>query len=163
MKLMKKLAYTLTLTSTLFCSVAAAKQPELQVFGQVEQTQIEGSAESFSSRIDTGATTSSINAQNIEAFKRDGKEYVTFVFPQNNGDTMKIKKEVVRWASIRQAHSSISVQRPVVELEVEINGETILAEVSLKDRSHMTYPVLIGRNILAGRAMVDVSINTPVI
>jgi len=161
MRLIRKLAYTLTLTGSLFGSIAVAQQPELQTFGQVEPTQLEGSAEIFSARIDTGATTSSINAQQIQAFKKDGKDYVTFLFPQNNGDTMKMKKEVVRWASIRQANTSITTLRPVVELEVEINGETIVAEFSLKDRSHMTYPVLIGRNILAGRAIVDVSENVP--
>lgn len=161
MNLSKKCVYSLGLSLSLICSAAIAGKPELSVFGQVEQTKVEGVSEAFSSRIDTGATTSSINAVNIEVHKVEGKDYVTFDVPQANGEAITMKKEVVRWASIRQAHSEQTTQRPVIQLEVEIQDQAITAEFSLKDRNHMTYPVLIGRNILSGRAVVDVAVNSP--
>ncbi len=47
--------------------------------------------------------------------------------------------------------------RPVVTVKIEIGGEKFEVEANLNDRSHMRYPVLIGRNLLYGNFVVDVS------
>jgi hypothetical protein len=48
-------------------------------------------------------------------------------------------------------------QRPVVKLRVEIDGREYEAEANLNDRSHMKYPVIIGRNIINDNFIIDVS------
>jgi len=48
-------------------------------------------------------------------------------------------------------------QRPVVRLKVEIKGREYEAEANLNDRSHMKYPVIIGRNIIQDNFIIDVS------
>ncbi len=158
---MKKYIAIIAISSAFLSSALSAQTSELQVFGQIEQTQIEDVSTQLPSRIDSGATTSSVHAINIKTHFESEKEMVTFDFPLPNGEIVKMKKKVVRIAKIRQASSNSIKTRPVVNLNVVIQGEPIFAEFTLKDRSHMTYPVLIGRNILENRAIVDVSINQP--
>ncbi len=57
-----------------------------------------------------------------------------------------------------------TVYRPVVELDVKVNGKLIHgAMFNLNDRSHMDQPVLIGQNVLqSGKFYVDPSIKETV-
>ena len=48
-------------------------------------------------------------------------------------------------------------RRPVVRLTVRIGDMTEKAEFTLKDRSDMTFPVLLGREFLKDIAVVDVA------
>lgn len=48
-------------------------------------------------------------------------------------------------------------KRPVVKVTIKIRGKKFEVEANLNDRSHMKYPVLIGRNLLYGNFVVDVS------
>lgn len=48
-------------------------------------------------------------------------------------------------------------QRPVVRVRIEIDGKEYEAEANLNDRSHMKYPVIIGRNVIHGNFIIDVS------
>ncbi len=47
--------------------------------------------------------------------------------------------------------------RPVVKGWVNIKGKKIHTDFTLIDRSHMSHPVLIGRNVLKKGFLVDVS------
>ncbi|MFQ5647937.1 MAG: RimK/LysX family protein [Candidatus Aenigmatarchaeota archaeon] len=62
---------------------------------------------------------------------------------------------VIRTIRIKAASLKGRTQRPVVEAIIEIKGQKFEVEVNLQDRSHMTFPVIIGRNILAGNFLVD--------
>jgi hypothetical protein len=44
--------------------------------------------------------------------------------------------------------SNASMKRPIVRGEIEVEGKKIITSFSISDRSHMNYPVLIGRNAL---------------
>lgn len=48
-------------------------------------------------------------------------------------------------------------QRPVVKVRIKIGGKEYEAEANLNDRSHMKYPVIIGRNIIEGNFIIDIS------
>lgn len=48
-------------------------------------------------------------------------------------------------------------KRPVVKATIEINEEKFTVEANIKDRSHMKFPVLIGRNLIYDNFVVDVS------
>jgi hypothetical protein len=45
--------------------------------------------------------------------------------------------------------------RPVVRVDVIICGRTLRAKFTLADRNHMTYPVLIGQNVLKKGFLID--------
>lgn len=127
------------------------------VFGQLEYTTINPSGWRMKSRIDSGATTTSIDARDIKPFERDGQSWVRFnLFDRNNGKTFEIEKPVSRIVEIKR-HGTEKQKRYVVELELTIGSVSDRVEVSLTDRSDFTYPVLIGRNFMMDRAIIDVS------
>jgi hypothetical protein len=57
----------------------------------------------------------------------------------------------VKSGSLKQGKS-----RPVVDLVVGVGGQRHTVTASVEDRSHMDYPILLGRDIL-GNYQVDVS------
>lgn len=63
----------------------------------------------------------------------------------------------VKNPSIRQ-----KVSRPVVKAKIQIGGREFDTEVNLQDRSHMNFPMIVGRNILSGSFLVDPSKNEKV-
>jgi len=129
-----------------------------QVIGAVEQVYISPPGILLTARIDTGATTSSLDARNIEPFERDGKRWVRFeIMDQENEEPILLECRVVRKVKIIQAITEEKERRYVVELLVALGNVTRTAEFTLSDRGHVEYPVLIGRNILMDSMTVDVS------
>ena len=66
---------------------------------------------------------------------------------------------VVKTSKVKNPSLKGHTKRPVVMAEIEVMGRKFKAEVNLQDRSHMSFPVLIGRNILAGNFLVDAEKN----
>ncbi len=133
------------------------KIDNLILFGRAEYVYLADIKKRLSARIDTGATTSSINATDIQRFERDGKKWVRFVIPYPDGKTSEtIEKPLKRDALIKR-HGAESIRRPIIMLRVRIGPISTVCEFSLTDRSKFEFPVLIGRNVLAGKAAVDVS------
>lgn len=132
-------------------------QYPLGIIGETEQVYVENVPVLLSARIDTGATTSSIGAKNIQLFERDRKEWITFELQiPNYHETIKLSKPIIRKVSIKR--SGASEVRYVVPLTIKMGNLVITEEFSLGDRQKFKHPVLIGRNILYQRAMVDVSL-----
>ena len=49
-------------------------------------------------------------------------------------------------------------ERYKIQLLIELSGRRIRASFTLANRSRQVYPVLVGRNVLSGKFIVDVSI-----
>ena len=47
----------------------------------------------------------------------------------------------------------------MVEMDVKMGGKTFKANFTIAEREKFEYQTLVGRNILAGRAIVDVSLS----
>ena len=60
---------------------------------------------------------------------------------------------VVRSKMVKSAHGN--KLRPVIITEIRFAGKKIKEEFTLADRAHMKYHVLIGRNILDNRYLID--------
>jgi hypothetical protein len=58
---------------------------DVVVLGAVETVSLSGIEQNFDARVDTGATTSSIDAQNIKEFERNGKKWVKMTKAINCG------------------------------------------------------------------------------
>ena len=128
------------------------------VIGSEELVLLSNLQEKYKARIDTGATTSSLNATDIVEFERDGIKWVRFNFSQAiNNEAQIIEAKVARTILIRQANSSEPTRRPIIELPVQLGDIKMLTEFTLADRSHMTFPVLLGRTFLKDIVMVDVA------
>ncbi|MFC5051395.1 RimK/LysX family protein [Rubritalea spongiae] len=132
-------------------------QSDLRVLGEVEPIGVLDVDWYYSARIDTGATTSSIHAEKIEPFERDGVQWVRFeLVNEESGKKEKLERKIERKVRIKE-HDDDSERRYVVKLHVYYGGENELLEFTLTDRSGYKYPLLVGRNLLRGIAVVDVS------
>ncbi|MDX1588592.1 MAG: ATP-dependent zinc protease [Oleiphilaceae bacterium] len=133
--------------------------PDKGMVGELEYVLLQPPEGFYEARIDTGATTSSMDARNIETFERDGEDWVRFEVPPPLGGEEKIQLEepVVRFVRIIQSSAEENDRRPVVELQFQLGNTRRMAEFTLTDRSSMSQPLLIGRNILRDLLVVDVS------
>lgn len=108
-------------------------------------------------RIDSGAKTSALHALNIEAFKRDGDTWVSFDVHPLQFD----RKTVVRCEAPvfdkRKVKSSIgkSEVRYVIKTVFSIADDTWEVELTLTNRDSMGYRMLLGRQAMSGRMLVD--------
>lgn len=108
-------------------------------------------------KIDTGAFTSSLHAENIREEVRGGKKVLCFeaLMPGHKaytGQTLcfgKYREKKVK-NSFGQAET-----RFLVVTQIKIAGEAFSAEFTLSDRSSMKNSVLLGRKILQVRFLVD--------
>jgi hypothetical protein len=60
---------------------------------------------------------------------------------------------------IKQASTKSEVRRPVVRAMIKIKGETFEVKVNIQDREHMSFPIIIGRDVLAENFLVDAEKN----
>ena len=131
---------------------------ELTLLGYVEEVSIQPNKLTLKARVDTGAGISSLNAQDITAFERDGAPWVHFLVKdtKSNETLAELEYPVKRYATIKQL-SGKNQRRPVITIPLKLGKIEEQVEVTLSDRSGYLYPVLIGRNFLRDRAIVDVS------
>ncbi len=144
---------------------APTVMPQKLLIGRKESVTVLPQNMEYEARIDTGAAICSICAINIKRFERDGEKWVRFELPQpatwkEEDPVGRIKMELpmVRYIYIRQ-HGMESQKRPTVKLLVRLGSIEDYAEFSLVDRTGHDFPMLIGRNLLEGYAIVDVSQN----
>ena len=127
------------------------------IFGAQEYIYVKEVNATFSARIDTGATVSSISAQNISEFERKGKKWIRFDVVTNDR-TVTCEAPFVRVAQVRQTQSGDNlVDRIVVRLNVKFGDYSTSTEFNLIDRSKMQHALLIGRSLLTDICVVDVS------
>ncbi|AOW76344.1 ribosomal protein S6 modification protein [Colwellia sp. PAMC 20917] len=110
-------------------------------------------------RVDTGAKTSSLHVDNIKKLIVDGVHSVTFdLHPDmHNVDTMQ--KCTAPISDMRKVKSSngTTEQRYVIETPIVLGEEKWSIEITLTDRSDMSYLMLLGREALGKRFLVDPS------
>lgn len=144
------------LSSVSMINAADKKTSALAVIGEIETVTLVKEKFQLPGRIDTGAQTSSISAQKIEHYERDGKKWVRFQIQDVAAKKAVVfERPLTRIVEIKR-HGAAPSKRPVVKLTVAIGTIKCHCEFSLTDRSKYEFPVLIGRNFLSGRALVDV-------
>ncbi|GAL05364.1 ATP-dependent zinc protease [Photobacterium aphoticum] len=130
------------------------------ILGEEEWVWLDSVKSFFKARVDTGATTSSLSATDIQIFERDGKEWARFHLNHTNDEVPEdagiIEAPVVRWVKIRQASTEEPVRRPVIDVWVKLGQLHEKTQFTLADRTQMTYPVLLGREFFKDIALVDV-------
>ncbi len=108
-------------------------------------------------KVDTGARSSSLHACGIEAFEREGEPWVRFrVHPFQRSASPEIEVETplleVRRVTTSSGHSGL---RPVIRTELELLGDRWPIELTLARRDAMGFRMLLGREALRGRFVVD--------
>ena len=127
------------------------------ILGEEEWVYVPGLEESFKARVDTGATTSSISAIDIVPFERDGKDWVKFKIEHDGIKSQEVSLPVERWVKIKQSSAEGTQRRAVIVANIQIGDLKDKTEFTLADRTHLTYPLLLGRSFFRDVAVVDVS------
>ena len=110
-------------------------------------------------RIDSGAKTSSIQATNIKRVIRQGVPYVDFeVNPiqENRSVSVFCSAKIVDTRIIKSS-SGTTQKRFVIKTPLTIMGQTFEIELTLANRDSMDYRMLLGREAMNGRFLVDPS------
>lgn len=133
-----------------------------QVIGQVERISLpELGLFDLYARIDTGARSAAIWASS--AVEKDGKLEVVFLGPDHPSYTgEKVIFDTYEQKAVASSNGLVEIRYKVRTLFV-INNRKIRARLTLTDRSKQVYPVLVGRNVLYGKFVVDVTKGTPLI
>lgn len=109
-------------------------------------------------KIDTGARTSSLHATKLLVRRRQGIEYVYFTTSDAEGTPIRRKAPLVEERTIRNpGDGGREEDRYVIESRVRLGTRVWDAEFTLADRTNMQYQVLIGREAIRERFVVNVA------
>ena len=131
-----------------------SEQP-IQTVGWVEKTKISGVKSTVKAKLDTGATTTSINAEILEKpdVNSEAGGMIKFRFLDGEGNKEIFERSIVRWTEIKSREGR-DLRRPVVRMKLCVAGRWIEEEVNLADRDDFNYPILVGRNMLGKAKLV---------
>jgi hypothetical protein len=106
-------------------------------------------------KLDTGALSASLHAENIHVFDKNGVAHVRFDVPADAARRNVLACELPLHGLKRVKNTSgVAETRLVVETHVTLGDETWLAQVTLSDRTDMGVPMLLGRATIRGRFVV---------
>lgn len=133
-----------------------------QIIGSTDKIDLPGfELEDIPCKIDTGARTSTLHCSNVHLLVEDDVEYLCFKlydkkFGIHNRQEYRIKDFKVR--NVRSSNGILD-ERYVIKSTVVIYGKKIKTEFTLSFRETMKFPILLGKRLLKGRFLVDVSLN----
>ncbi|MEO0847424.1 MAG: RimK/LysX family protein [Cyanobacteria bacterium J06648_1] len=108
-------------------------------------------------KIDTGARSSAIHAFNIQELSHQGKQIIRFqVHPQQRDrqTTVTAEAELLEYREIRNS-GGIAQLRPVIKTNIEVGEHIWSIELSLTDRDVMGFRMLLGRQAVRNKFLVD--------
>jgi hypothetical protein len=113
--------------------------------------------EAIKAKIDTGARSSSLHAFDVEPFRKGRALWVRFaVHPlqRTMEGAVMAEARVVEHRSVRSSNGMVA-ERPVIITEVELLGQRWPIELTLANRDEMGFRMLLGREAIRGRMIVD--------
>lgn len=108
-------------------------------------------------RVDSGAKTSALHAFNIHPFKKNGKPWVSFeVHPlqKDRNTVIRCEREVLDKRRVKSS-SGVAETRYVIASNIRVGDKTWEVELTLSNRDSMGYRMLLGREAMNGRVLVD--------
>ena len=108
-------------------------------------------------RVDSGAKTSALHAINISPFIKNGENWVKFdINPiQNNTRTIIHCEAPLVDKRIVKSSSGYREKRYVITSEIQVGESRWQIEVTLTNRDSMGFRMLLGREAMSGRILVD--------
>lgn len=108
-------------------------------------------------RVDSGAKTSALHAINISPFIKEGENWVKFdINPiQNNTKTIIHCEAPLVDKRVVKSSSGFREQRYVIRAEIQIGETNWNVELTLTNRDSMGFRMLLGREAMSGRLLVD--------
>lgn len=112
-------------------------------------------------KVDSGARTSALHAENIVYFRRSGRRMVRFrVYPHQFDRYGAVTREA-RLVEMRAIRSSVGhiTHRPVILAKLEIGDQVWPIELTLVDREIMGFRMLLGRQAIRRGYLIDPSLS----
>lgn len=108
-------------------------------------------------KVDTGARSSALHAYDVQIFSRRGVEMVRFVihpFQRDTSRTVHAEAPLLdrRWVRSSGGHRT---WRPVIETTLHIGEDEHAIEVTLVNRDEMGFRMLLGRQAVRDKFVVD--------
>ena len=137
----------------------AVREDGLREAGWLQSIRLEPHRVRVTAKLDTGAKSSAIHAVDVERFERNGIERVRFSLykdhTEQSGPKLTYDLPIEDVVQIKGKDAESLDQRWTVKLSFCIDGEVMEALFSLDDRAHFNYPVLLGRDFLRKRFVVN--------
>ncbi len=108
-------------------------------------------------KVDSGARSASLHAYDVETFLHAGEEFVRFkVHYLQHRDTKFVEatSRLVEHRLIKSSSGHESI-RPVILTQMQFLGVNWTIEVTLADREQMGFRMLLGREAIRGRYLID--------
>lgn len=108
-------------------------------------------------KVDTGARSSSLHAFDLKTFKKEGRDWAQFeIHPnqRNSKDEVIVEVPILEYRRVRSSNGTSSM-RPVILTKVDLLGFTWEIELTLANRDEMGFRMLLGREAIRGRFLVD--------
>lgn len=124
-------------------------EADIQTVGWIENGKIPGIDKDIKFKLDTGAKTTSINAEILEKPDNESESggMIKFRYTNTEGIKKVFERPVERWVRIKDGEGGY-FRRPVVRMKFCIAGRWIEEEANLADRDGFNYSILVGRNML---------------
>ncbi|WP_294818711.1 30S ribosomal protein S6--L-glutamate ligase [uncultured Flavobacterium sp.] len=108
-------------------------------------------------RVDSGAKTSALHAMNITPFENEGESWVKFdINPiQKNLKTVIHCQAPLVDKRVVKSSSGFREQRYVIRTEIQVGELRWEVELTLTNRDSMGFRMLLGREAMSGRILVD--------
>jgi hypothetical protein len=109
-------------------------------------------------KTDTGADTSVLHCEDFRVFEENGHRFITcHVRPHLEEDeVLTLTFPVHRERTVKSSFGHTET-RHIFITQIRLFDKLYDIKLSLRDRSAMSYPMLIGRNFISGKFLVDVS------
>lgn len=134
------------------------KKSVLTIIGAVESADLPDlGIRNLPVRVDTGAATSALHVENLEEFKRGGRNWVSFdLHPDiHNVDLgVRITTPIKGRKKVKSSTADREL-RIVIDTTLRLGSQEWTIQLTLANRAEMTYPMLLGRAAMAGRFLVD--------
>jgi len=108
-------------------------------------------------RVDTGAKTSSLHVDNIEEFIKDDQRWVSFdIHPDiHNVECIIRTTAPIKGKKTVKSSTANKEKRVVVKTQIKLGKKKWPIKLTLTNRAEMTYLMLLGREAMMGRIIVD--------
>lgn len=108
-------------------------------------------------KVDTGARTSALHADDVEFTRRAGHRYVRFTvspLQRSSHDRVRVEALLLEERRVRSSNGQQEL-RPVIRTTLQVGDQQWPIELTLTKRDVMGFRMLLGREAMRGRVVVD--------
>jgi hypothetical protein len=119
--------------------------PELGIYG-------------IEAKVDTGAASSVLHCNSYKVVKEDGQDWIIseLIIKFETEETKTLKLKLYKTKLVKSSFGQ-EEKRFYIRTTATLYDQVFGIKISFRNRSQMTYPMLLGKNFLYKRFLVDVS------